>query len=126
MAQLGATLQDSRLYASGVGSDVARSPRFQTMARITRKQADAQAVTLNGILGLPADTYTLQSDGTYLAQIGCIHICSQNGTNNIYQMANKSGGCRALAVGLTIGEVSLWLTAAIGGAQLAQGGLNTH
>ena len=90
------------------------------MTRISRKQVDAQAVTLNRILGLPEDTYTLQADGTYLAQIGCIHICSQNGTNNVYQMANKSGGCCALAVGLTMGEVYLWLTAAVNGAQLAQ------
>ena len=100
-------------------------PRLIPMARISRKQVDAQAVTLNRILGLPEQTYVLQEDGTYLAQIGCIHICSQNGTNNIYQMANKSGGCRALVVGLTISEVYLWLNAAIGGAQLMQNQIGT-
>ena len=67
----------------------------------------------------------MQEDGTYLAQIGCIHIVSQNGTNNIYQMASTSGGCLALVVGLTINEVYLWLNAAIGGAQLMQNRTNT-
>ena len=95
------------------------------MARISHKQADAQAVTLNRILGLPEQTYLLQEDGTYLAQIGCIHICSQNGTNNVYQMSNKSGGVQGLAYGLTLAEVYLWLNAAIGGAQLMQNQIST-
>ena len=90
------------------------------MARITRKQADEMARILNNQLGLPVEPYAQNEAGEYRAQIGCIHICSQNGTNNVYQMDNKSGGCRGLAYGLTMGECYLWLQAAVEGARQAQ------
>jgi len=90
------------------------------MARITRQQADAQAQTLNRLLGLPVDCYELAADGRYEAQVGCIHICAQNGTHTIYQLSNEAGACRGLAYGLSVREAYEWLSAAIEGVRLAQ------
>ena len=81
--------------------------------RITRKMSDKQAERLNWLLGTPEQPY---KDGK--AQVGCIHIVSQNGTNNIYQMDNEAGGCKGLAYGLKQSEVYLWLTAAQAGINL--------
>ena len=83
--------------------------------RITRKLCDMSAKALNESLKLPTEPYV---DG--YAQIGCIHIVSQNGTNNIYQMDNKHGGCRALAIGLSLREVDDWLRAANAGVLMAR------
>ena len=88
--------------------------------RITRKQADEMARILNNQLGLPVETYAQNEAGEYKAQIGCIHICSQNGTNNVYQLSNEAGGCRGLAYGLTLREAYQWLQAAVEGARQAQ------
>jgi len=89
------------------------------MSRITRKIADESARRLNTILGLPTETYTLdEQSNKYVAQIGCIHICSQNGTNNIYQLENEAGGCKGLAYGLTLSECNDWLNAAMVGIML--------
>lgn len=90
------------------------------MARITRKMADDRARILNEMLGLPPECY-LKDPVTdqYIAQIGCIHISAQNGTHNIYQMDNESGGCKGLSYGLTIRECYEWFGAAIEGVRLA-------
>ena len=92
----------------------------ETMNRITRKQADEMARILNRSLALPVEPY-LQNPVTaqYVAQIGCIHICGQNGTNTICQMENLSGGVRGMAYGLTLREAYDWLSAAIEGVRLA-------
>ena len=91
------------------------------MARITRKQADTIAARLNAMLGRPEDCYVLDEDtGRYVAQIGCIHVCAQNGTHNVYELSNAAGGCRGLAYGLTIRETYDWLQAACEGVRLAQ------
>ena len=91
------------------------------MTRATRKQADEMAAILCNTLGLPCQPYQLNPEtGRQEAQIGCIHICSQNGTNNVYQMDNAAGGCRGLAYGLTLRETYDWLSAATEGARLAQ------
>lgn len=83
--------------------------------RITRKICDLSAKALNESLKLPTEPYV---DGE--AQIGCIHIVSQNGTNNIYQMDNKHGGCRGLAIGLSLREADDWLRAANSGVLMAR------
>ena len=89
------------------------------MDRITRKQVDKTAERLNGMLGLPIEPYALdETSGRYVAQLGCIHIDSQNGTNNIYQLANDAGGCVGLSYGLTLREADNWLKAAMAGIQL--------
>lgn len=88
------------------------------MSRITRKQADEMAKILCNTLCLPCEPYAQDESGSYKAQIGCIHINSQNGTNNIYQINNESGGCKGLAYGLTLKECYLWLSAAVEGARL--------
>ena len=91
------------------------------MNRIARKQADEMARILNNYLSLPVEPYELNDEtGRYEAQIGCIHICSQNGTNTVYQMSNEAGGCRGLAYGLTIRECYEWLSAAVEGVRLAK------
>ena len=91
------------------------------MARITRKQADILATRLNSMLSRPEECYQLEeTTGKYVAQIGCIHICAQNGTHNIYELDNAAGGCRGLAYGLTIRECYDWLQAACEGVQLAR------
>ena len=91
------------------------------MARITRKQADILATRLNTMLGRPEECYLMdETTGKYVAQIGCIHISAQNGTHNIYELANAAGGCRGLAHGLTIRECYDWLQAACEGVQLAR------
>lgn len=91
------------------------------MQRITRQQAETMARRLNESLGLPVECYLKEeSSGKYVAQIGCIHIVSQNGTNNIYRLSNESGGCQGLAYGLTIRECYEWLSAALVGVQLAR------
>jgi hypothetical protein len=91
------------------------------MSRVTRKQADEMAVILNNTLALPVAPYALNPEtGRQEAQVGCIHICSQNGTNNVYQLDNAAGGCRGLAYGLTLREAYDWLSAAVEGARLAQ------
>ena len=96
------------------------------MARITRKLADQSARRLNEILGLPTECYRKnEQTGRYDSQIGCIHICSQNGTNNIYQMFNEAGGCKALAVGLTVRECNDWLNAAMAGIMLDRSAAST-
>ena len=90
------------------------------MSRITRKQADEMARILNNCLALPVEPYLLNPvSGHYESQIGCIHICGQNGTNNVYQVDNAAGGCRGLAYGLTVREAYEWLSAAIEGVRLA-------
>ena len=91
------------------------------MTRISRKMADSRANTLNEMLGLPTECY-LKDPVTdrYIAQIGCIHICAQNGTHNINQLSNESGGCKGLAYGLTIRECYDWFSAAIEGVRLAK------
>jgi hypothetical protein len=86
------------------------------MARVTRKQADGQAVTLCRVLGLPTEPFTAE----HRWQIGCIHVCGVNGGYNIEQVFNEAGACKGLAYGLTAREAWEWLTAAITGAQLAQ------
>ena len=89
------------------------------MNRITRKQADEMARRLNGMLGLPIETYALdETSGRYVSQIGCIHIVAQNGTHNVYQMANDVGGVKGLAYGVTLREAYDWLNAAMVGIQL--------
>lgn len=90
------------------------------MSRVTRKQADEMARILNNVLSLPVEPYQQNEEGRYVAQIGCIHICAQNGTHNIYQLDNLAGGCKGLAYGLTIRETYQWLQAAVEGARLAQ------
>lgn len=91
------------------------------MERITAKQTDALARILCRELGLPEETYVLnKTTGRYEAQIGCIHICSQNGTNNVYQISNDAGGCKGLAYGLTMREAYNWLAAALEGVRLAR------
>jgi hypothetical protein len=87
------------------------------MTRITRKHADGAAVTLCTVLGLPTEPFTAESRW----QIGCIHVCGVNGGYNIDQVSNDAGACRGLAYGLTAREAWEWLSAAITGAQLAQG-----
>jgi hypothetical protein len=89
------------------------------MDRITRKHVDESARRLNEMLGLPTETYLLdESSGRYVAQIGCIHICAQNNTNNVYQLANEAGGCQGLAYGLTLRECNDWFNAAMVGIRL--------
>jgi hypothetical protein len=89
------------------------------MSRITRKIADESARRLNNILGLPVEPYALdEQSGRYVAQIGCIHICSQNGSNNIYQMDNEAGGCKGLAYGLTLRECNDFFNAMMVGIML--------
>lgn len=89
------------------------------MTRITRKHVEESARRLNAILGLPTETYVLNKEsGRYEAQLGCIHLCSQNGAHNIYQMDNASGGCKGLAYGLTLREANDWLNAAMVGLAL--------
>ena len=91
------------------------------MARITRKQADILAARLNSMLSRPEECYLLdETTCQYVAQIGCIHICAQGGTHNIYELANSAGGCRGLAYGLTIRECYDWLQAACEGVRLAR------
>jgi hypothetical protein len=91
------------------------------MTRITRKQADEMARILNNCLSLPVESYQLNPlSGSYESQIGCIHICGQNGTNNVYQVSNEAGGVRGLAYGLTVREAYEWLSAAVEGVRLAQ------
>ena len=90
------------------------------MTRITRKQAYEMARILNNSLSLPVEAYELNDEtGRYEAQVGCIHICSQNGTNNIHQLSNAAGGVRWLAYGLTVREAYEWLSAAVEGVRLA-------
>ena len=90
------------------------------MTRITRKQADEMARILNNSLSLPVEPYELNEEtGSYEARIGCIHLCNQNGTLNIHQLANEGGGVRALAYGLTVREAYKWLSAALEGVRLA-------
>ena len=90
------------------------------MNRITRKQADEMARILNNSLSLPVEAYALNEEtGRYEAQVGCIHVCSQNGANNIHQMSNAAGGVRGLAYGLTMREAYEWLSAAVEGVRLA-------
>ena len=90
------------------------------MNRITRKQADEMARILNNSLSLPVEPYELNEEtGMYEARIGCIHICSKSGTNNIHQMSNDAGGVRGLAYGLTVREAYEWLSAALEGVRLA-------
>ena len=91
------------------------------MARITRKQADTIATRLNAMLGRPEECYLLdETTGQYVAQIGCIHICAQNGAHNIYETVNAGGGVRGLAYGLTKRECHDWLQAACEGVRLAR------
>jgi hypothetical protein len=91
----------------------------QIMNRITRKQADEMARRLNGMLGLPIETYVLdETSGRYVSQIGCIHIVAQSGTHNIYQIANDAGGCTGLVYGVTLREANDWLNAAMVGIRL--------
>ena len=93
------------------------------MARITRKVADESARRLNEILGLPTECYLKnEQTGRYDSQIGCIHIVAQNGTHNIYQMHNEAGGCKALAVGLTLRECNDWFNTAMVGIMLDRKG----
>lgn len=88
--------------------------------RISAKQADEMARILCNALSLPTEPYALnKTTGKYEAQIGCIHICSQNGTNNVYQVSNEAGGCRGLAYGLTLREAYNWISAALEGVRLA-------
>jgi hypothetical protein len=89
------------------------------MSRITRSIADGSARRLNTILGLPTETYAFdEQSNKYVAQIGCIHIYSQNGTNNICQIDNEAGGCKVLEYGLTLRECNDWLNAAMVGILL--------
>ena len=90
------------------------------MTRITRKQVDNLASILCKELSLPSEPYAKTEDGRFKAQIGCIHINSQNGTNNVYQICNENGGCSGLAYGLTLRECETWLQAAITGVGLAK------
>lgn len=87
------------------------------MSRITRKQVDTLAERLCTALNLPEAPYT-EVDGRYEAQVGCIHIISQNGSHNVYQMCNEAGGCRGLAYGLTLRECDTWLRGALEVARL--------
>ena len=92
------------------------------MARINRKHVDGMARRLNELLGLPTDTYVLNEEtGRYEAQIGCIHVCGENGGNSVYQLSNEAGGCKGLAYGLSTREAYEWLSAAATGAQMAKG-----
>ena len=91
------------------------------MPRVTRKQADILATRLNSMLSRPEECYLLdETTGQYVAQIGCIHICAQGVTHNIYELANSAGGCRGLAYWLTIRECYDWLQAACEGVRLAR------
>lgn len=90
------------------------------MARITRKQVDNLASILCKELSLPSEPYAEVEDGRFKAQIGCIHINSQNATNNVYQICNENGGCRGLAYGLTLRECETWLYGAITGVHLSK------
>ena len=90
------------------------------MTRITRKQVDNLASILCKELSLPSEPYAKVEDGKFKAQAGCIHINSQNGTNNVYQICNEHGGCSGLAYGLTLRECEIWLQAAITGVRLAK------
>lgn len=90
------------------------------MTRTTRKQVDNLASILCGELSLPLEPYAKVENGTFKAQVGCIHISSQNSTNNVYQICNENGGCRGLAYGLTLRECETWLQAAITGVRLSK------
>ena len=93
------------------------------MARITKKHVDYSARRLNEILGLPIEPYLQdKTSDRYVAQIGCIHVCSQNNSHNIYQLANEAGGCHGLAYGLSLRECDNWLNAAMVGIRLERQG----
>ena len=90
------------------------------MTRITRKQVDNLASILCRELSLPSEPYAKVEGGKFKAQVGCIHINSQNATNNVYQICNESGACKGLAYGLTLRECETWLQAAITGVRLTK------
>ena len=77
--------------------------------RITVKHVESSLESLNTVLGLP----------TVYGEQGHIHLCQQNGYNNIYQQ--EGPGARGLAYGLTLRQAHEWIGAVMQGIQMAKG-----
>ena len=91
------------------------------MARITVGQVEALLYRLNSSLDLPTEClFTDQETGRVSWEPGCIFLERCNGCANIQQAVSPAGGVRDLALGLTLSEAHLWVSAALAGIDLAR------
>ena len=60
--------------------------------RITQKNLEGFAQTLNEVTGNPTKPYVTGEDGKLVAQIGCYHISYAYGGASLHRMAGEHGG----------------------------------